>query len=58
MDPRNGFSLVVRLYPRRQVESLQAALKSPAAVYGKAVILPDVPKTKAPLLVLWGEEDP
>jgi dipeptidyl aminopeptidase/acylaminoacyl peptidase len=28
------------------------------AVYRKADILPDVPKIKAPLLVLWGEEDP
>jgi dipeptidyl aminopeptidase/acylaminoacyl peptidase len=27
-------------------------------VYRKADILPDVPKIKAPLLVLWGEEDP
>jgi dienelactone hydrolase len=28
------------------------------AVYRKADILPDVPKIKTPLLVLWGEEDP
>jgi len=28
------------------------------AVYRKADILPDVPKIKAPVLVLWGEEDP
>lgn len=27
-------------------------------VYRKADILPDVPKIEAPLLVLWGEEDP
>jgi dipeptidyl aminopeptidase/acylaminoacyl peptidase len=33
-------------------------LQEKPEVYRKANILPDVPKIKAPLLVLWGEEDP
>jgi len=54
------FSLTAPIVPPpvRWMMKMGGTPEEKPAVYGKADILPDVPRITAPLLILHGEDDP